>query len=262
VTEANDAKNALVELGVGPAAKELYVDLLKPAAAELGGNLVTVAKVVTLAMAPLRGLVWGAEKIQDWLSAALLCRLARVAPENIQSPPLHIAGQVMLQLPFCAEEPDLREMYANLLASSMNTDTSSSTHPAFVHVIQQLTSDEALVLKHVAARGDFSLREETDDEWVFRGEAGRIVDQFEGLCVAAGVKRPASSAAYLDNFLRLKIFTESRFSESKYRPGGVARWGDYEPSVEYSNLRYLEISDFGLAFIGTCVEPTAAGTVV
>ncbi|HEX8410749.1 MAG TPA: DUF4393 domain-containing protein [Thermoanaerobaculia bacterium] len=249
----DDAKNALVALGVGPAAKELYMDLLKPAAAELGGNLETIAKVVTLAMAPLRGMVWGAEKIQDWLSAALLQRLARVSSDKIQTPPLNVAGQIMLQLPFCSNEHELREMYANLLAASMNADTVHVAHPAFVHVIQQLTSDEAVVLKHIAAQNGFELRERVDDVGVFRGETGRIVDQFQEMCRAAGAKNPDASGKYLDNFLRLKILAEDRWSESEYHPGGVSDWGDYGPSVASEHRRLIVISDFGEAFVQGCV---------
>jgi hypothetical protein len=144
----------------------------------------------------------------------------------------------------------------------MNSDTVMSAHPAFVHVIQQLTSDEALVLKHVASLKNFALREETDNEWVFRGEDGPIANQFAELCEAAGAWHPESSGAYLDNLLRLKIFTESRFSRSEYRPAGSARWGDYEPSVEYANTRYVELSDFGAAFVATCVDAGSTTPVV
>jgi hypothetical protein len=37
-------------------------------------------------------------------------------------------------------------MYANLLATAMNTETASKAHPAFVSIIGQLTPDEARIL--------------------------------------------------------------------------------------------------------------------
>src|ERR1051326_6142234 len=90
--DMNDAKDALATLGAGPAAKELYVDLLRPAAKELGANLHTVARAITIAMAPLRGLIWGFEKVHDWLEAALLRRLAGSDPEQTQTTPPYLAG--------------------------------------------------------------------------------------------------------------------------------------------------------------------------
>lgn len=122
----DETRKALATLGVGPAAAELYGDLLRPAARELGTNLQAVAKLITAALSPLHGMVWGIDRVRDWLSAALLKRLASVAPENIEPPKAHIAGQVLLQLSFCADQQHLRELYANLLATAMDRRSSAS----------------------------------------------------------------------------------------------------------------------------------------
>lgn len=74
--DSKDVNDALLALGIGPETKELYVDLLRPAAKELSGNLLLVAKAISLAMLPLRGLIWGFDAVQEWLLAALLKRLA------------------------------------------------------------------------------------------------------------------------------------------------------------------------------------------
>jgi hypothetical protein len=68
MSESEDiTARALDSLGAGPAAHELYKDLLQPAARELGKSLLPLAKAVSLAMTPLRGAVWGLEQIEDWL---------------------------------------------------------------------------------------------------------------------------------------------------------------------------------------------------
>lgn len=41
---------------------------------------------------------------------------------------------------------ELRDMFANLLARSMDTATAGNVHPSFVEVIKQLTPDEARIL--------------------------------------------------------------------------------------------------------------------
>jgi hypothetical protein len=257
--DAKDTTDALVSLGTGPAAKELYVDLLRPAAKELGTSLHTVARAVTLAMAPLRGLVWGFEKVQDWLATALLRRLAGTEPEQIQTPLPYVAGPILLQLPFCAEQEQLREMYANLLASAMRRDVARAVHPAFVHVVQQLTPDEAILLRAAAKPSfDFSFYELHSERTSYKTEGGSISQQFRKACEAAGVVEPLQSDAYLDNLLRLKILTEQQWSEGTYHPAGFARHGDYPASIENSNGRLVEMSTFGLDFVRTCLADLPA----
>lgn len=206
-------------------------------------------------MSPLRGVVWGLERVQDWLAAALLKRLAQASPQEIETPPSYIAGQLLLQLQFCADEEQLREMYANLLASAMLKGTASSVHPAFVQVIQQLTPDEALLLRSVAARGrNFGFNEAVSDLGRFENKEGSISKQFAEFCMAAGLARPELSDAYLDNLLRLKLLTEQQWSEGEYRPPESNRYGYFDATIKNVSGRIIEVSAFGEHFIRTCVD--------
>jgi len=244
---------ALSTVGVGPAAKELYVDLLRPTAIETGKNLLVVARLVSLAMAPLSGMVWGMERIRDWLGAAILKRLAHIAEDQIQSPPPFIAGQILLQLPFCADQEELREMYANLLAAAMTKDLAPQVHPAFVQIIQQLTPDEGLVVREIARGGSaFSLQETFDGELNLETGSTSISDQFRALCESASALQPAMSDAYLDNLLRLKLLTETRWSEGRLHTPHVFERA--EPRVENMSGRLIELSAFGVRFVGTCIS--------
>lgn len=250
----DEAKDALAKLGVGPAAAELYADLLRPAARELGSNLRAVAKLVTAALAPLHGLVWGIDRVRDWLSVALLQRLASVPPENIQPPNPNVAGQAMLQLSFCADEEHLRELYANLLAAAMNKSTASAVHPAFVHVIQQLSSDEALLLQLVSReRKALTMGEETSDAH-YDPNADSISAQFRSVCETAGVAEPSQSDSYLDNLVRLRILLEITYTEGKLH-GGQAVWDAPDTTLENKTGRIIEISSFGEKFLSVCVRP-------
>jgi len=251
----DDDSNALVALGVGPAAKELYVDLLRPSARLLGKDLELVARLVSHAMTPLEATVWGLDRVRDWLRVALLKRLATTDPDEIRPPPAYIAGQVLLQLPFCADQDELREMYANLLASAMKASTATKVHPSFVHVIQQITPAEALLLAHIARReGIFSIQEA---EVIGGKQAGpSLSDQFRGLCLEAGMTSPENGDSYLDNLIRLRIFSILDGTESKYLTGGSCDEGIYEASVENEHYRIVELSAYGENFLGTCVDET------
>lgn len=256
-TDDDNAREALTTLGVGPAAKELYVDLLRPAAKELGANLQVVARLITHAMTPLHGLVWGLDKVHDWLSAALLERLASVDKESIQTPPPYIAGQILLQLPFCADQAQLRELYANLLASAMQRNLADRVHPAFVQVIQQISPDEALILSAIAkSPHPFEIRESTSESGMALSGSKYVSDQFSRFCEAAGLVNLPLSDAYLDNLLRLKILEEQQWTvgRASYRNN----WSE-ERQTENVGMRLIQVSSFGAQFIGTVLAPKSAG---
>lgn len=52
-------------------------------------------------------------------------------------------------LAFSHEEPNLKDMYLNLLATAMDSRGASDAHPAFVEIIKQLNSEEAHLLTFV-----------------------------------------------------------------------------------------------------------------
>jgi hypothetical protein len=192
------------------------------------------------------------ERLEQWLASALLQRLAESKPEDIQPPQSYVAGQLLLQLQFCSEQEQLREMYANLLASAMLKDTATGVHPAFVQVIQQLTPDEAVILRHIASHGkNFSLDESYTDLHGPVNAKGSVSDQFRITCEKAAVVHPELSEAYLDNLLRLKVLTEQRWSESEYVT--PRHWADNQGSVTNTAGRLVELSAFGEHFIRTCV---------
>lgn len=133
-------------------AKEIpiYPDAIQPAAKEIGKGLETVAKAVNIGLAPVAALVWGYEKIKQYLEVTLSKKLANVPKDKIVSPPIEVAGPAIESLRFTENQPALRELFANLLASAMNSDTQQNVHPGFVEIIKNLSADECLLLSHIS----------------------------------------------------------------------------------------------------------------
>ncbi len=144
------ATEAVKSLLSGPAGTELYKDLLQPAAKELGQNVLLVARAVSLALTPLSGAVWGFEQIRDWVAVKLTEKLARTPASEIHIPKMSVAGPLLLALQFSKDEEELKNLYANLLASSMDGRISSRVHPSCVELIQQMSADEAKFLNWIA----------------------------------------------------------------------------------------------------------------
>lgn len=124
----------------------IYQDAVQPAAQEIGKALGTVAKTVNVALAPVSALVWGYDKIKDFVDNKVTEKLQNVPEENIVTPPPHVAGPALESLRYTGAIEELKELYANLIASSMDSSTTENAHPSFVEIIKQLSSDEAKLL--------------------------------------------------------------------------------------------------------------------
>jgi len=132
----------------------VYQDVLQPAARQIGLGLETLTKTIHIALAPVSALVWGYEKIGDFLSSKLTDKLKNVPAERIQTPSLLVAGPIVESLKFAANEETLRDLYANLLATSIDSATAQNAHPGFVQIIKNMSPDEAKIIKYLITSGD------------------------------------------------------------------------------------------------------------
>lgn len=75
-------------------------------------------------------------------------KLSNISPEKVVLPPVHIAAPVLEKSRFTADCEELHCMFASLLATSMNYDTQSLAHPAFIRIIEELSPLEAKILSN------------------------------------------------------------------------------------------------------------------
>ena len=233
-------------LGIKALLPAVYDDLLSPAARELGDGLATIAKAVKISLAPIEAAVWGYERIREWLSVRVTSILAERRAREIQPPPLSVAGPLMVQMLFASEEPDLKEMYAKLLATSMDGATSNDAHPSFVTVIQQLTPDEARILHHLG-----SLNEKWPC-WTGDQESFELQTAMRQVCFEAGVTDPLKADLYVENLLRLRILRHFTGSVSEYHPSERNNFGE-GPSVSTKQDEFIEMTPYGRALLEACV---------
>jgi hypothetical protein len=114
-----------------------------------------VTKTVNIALASIKALVWGYEKIEDYLTKRVSEKLKDIPEEDIETPPTHIAGPAVESLRYTGHNENLRELYASLLAMSMNKKTAEKAHPGFVEVIKNLSTEEALILQQFVSTNIF-----------------------------------------------------------------------------------------------------------
>jgi hypothetical protein len=204
MSEENKMKEALEAATALARAVPIYQDALQPAAKQLGGAFETVAKAIHVALAPISALVWGYDQVKDFVSSRVAEKLKFTPPEDIQPPKPNIAGPVLDALRYSGHEPTLRELYANLLAASLDKQTATIAHPAFVEVIKQLSPDEARLMKLFAVDRPFpiiTVRAESDE-----GKGGKdILARVSLLGLEAHCQHPELTPAYLDNLSRLGL---------------------------------------------------------
>lgn len=242
----------------------VYQDAVQPAAKEIGKGLQVVAKAVNAALIPVEGLIWGVEQIRDFVRDRVAKKLEAIPPEDIQQPKAHIAVPAIDALRYTGTEDGLSELYANLLATSMDKATAYRAHPGFVDMIKNMCPDEARIMRFFAATPFSAL---VNIKSVSNADGSfQVANRHVSLIgIDSQCQFPTLTANYLDNLERLglvRIETMLRIqSEALY-----ARIEEYPQikeiiedlrkiegrTVEVEKIR-LAVTDLGQQFIRSCV---------
>lgn len=127
----------------------LYDDALKPTAQESGKTLALIPRAINAALVPLRQ--WIAEREYNLAETEKLLakKLEHVGEDKIVTPEAYVAVPAIQAISYSMNKKELRNLYANLLAKAMNSDTKDLVHPAFIEIIKQLSPTDALILNEI-----------------------------------------------------------------------------------------------------------------
>lgn len=182
----------------------IYQDTLQPSAKQIGKSLETVTKTVNIALAPVKLLVWGYEKIEEYITNRVAEKLKNIPTENITIPPISIAGPAVEALRFAGDDINLRELYANLLAASMDVTTQYLVHPGFVEIIKNLSGAEAIILEKFKDDEVYPL---IDVKFINKDSHGEYIYEvnFSHFSKFLSEEYRDLSASYLENICRLGL---------------------------------------------------------
>lgn len=256
IRDAGDAVRGLLE------AVPVYEDALQPAAKEIGTALQTVAKTVHIALAPVSALVWGYEKLKDFVEKTVSEKLSDTPPEEIIPPKVNVAGPALEALRYTGHDETLRELFANLIAASMDVKTTSMAHPSFVEIIKQITPDEAKILRLFQTKRSYPV---INLNAGLTGGSGHTVYATNicllGLLAECEVR--SMTSAYIDNLLRLELIERPPI----YQYADVSLYQPIENHEEVKALKkriedagrvptvergMLRLTQFGLQFLEAC----------
>lgn len=187
-----------------------------------------------------------------------------IPPENLQEPPVMIAGPTLEALRYTYDEKELREMYENLLASAMDNRIVSQAHPSFVDTIKQMSPLDARLIEIIAINRQFAcaniqfsiLHEGT---YYVKGMPNYFVEEL------ANVSDPFDVSTSLHNLVRLGLIDISEATLNNYNYQALKthpyvlsqleifkKFGK-EIEVKLDEL-LIRINNYGECFAQVCLE--------
>ena len=246
--------------------KEVYKDGVKPTVEAVGNIVALPFQAIDAALSPIK--IWVEEKKFNYQKTLELLseKMKNVPKENIVPPENYVAVPALQQIAYCFDSEELRNMYANLLASSMQKDKKWEVHPGFVEIIKQLSPDEAKIIKKMWSIGReavITLRAENGKQ-----EGVNIISNVSLIGYKANCEEPLNVAMYIDNLSRLGILnnnsgldylTNDKLYEEIYKLDYIEKAKDTivnrNDGLNIPNFikGYIELTDFGKSFCKVCV---------
>jgi len=248
-------------------AKDVYEDIGRPVVKPVGEMIGLVPRAIKAAFEPLEKWVMQREFNIAETRQLLEQKLKQTPPELIESPEPHVAVPALQYISYCMDNNELREMYANLLANSMNSVVKNGVHPGFVEIIKQLSPDEAKFLRYMRINTRIpTLGVNYVDE---NGSGIEIICDYTNVLQKIGCERVHDSQQYIDNLVRLGLVkragTFESLTEKKayddlknddyvlrfYKDENAARRG--LKKAEFSES-FIDLTAYGKQFCSICLE--------
>ena len=226
---------------------------------------------------PLAAMNYAVEKARDYFESRFPDQFAKklesVPPEDLVEPRASIAGPVLQGLAFSHEEQPLREMYLNLLRSSMDRRSAPNAHPAFVETIKQSTAEEARHLNAILAStgavaiGEVRLENESREGWkVLYRHLANLTDDGTG-----ERSEDPRFPMMVDNWVRLGlvevrydtvVIGDGAYDWMEARPEYVRLCEKHSKEGDVIKLKkgLLKPTDFGLEFGAAAGIPATGST--
>ena len=214
-------------------------------------------------MAPISALVWGYEKISEFVQNRVSEKLKNVPENRIVTPDPAVVGPALEALKYAGNNETLSELYANLIANSMDKETIKKAHPGFVEIIKNMTSDEGLILKVFVPNVykpiiDIKLKIKKD------GGEHNLVNNYSNIGIEARCKYPDLTQKYIDNLCRLGLL---QIPAGRHLVGPNAydvliktkEFEEFKARHENEHIttteikKYIELTELGVQFKEACV---------
>ncbi len=242
---------------------------------ETGKALLTGAKAINMALAPLALTVYGFDNIQSFLSKILLKKLNKVPDEDVVTPKVSVVAEAVDNLKYLDDSDrdlELKNMYANLIANAMNKKMNTRIHASFSSIIKQLEPLDVNLLEYLKLKNKgipYLSIFRNDDRYP---GAGEVLCKY--LINSDVMKEPKNIELSINNLERLKLidisdrewFGKESYEALKDNPlygeltkdfNTIEKIADkYYAFLEHGRVTkgYINLSALGREFIAVCSE--------
>lgn len=189
-----------------------YDDVAHPALSSLGDTLSLVPRTVAVILGPWKKWVVNGENNIEEAIRQVDRKMGDVPEDCFCEPAPNVVVPAIQQLSYSYDSQDLRDLYVNLLASSMDKRVSYLVHPSFVSIIGQLTPDEAKMMSFLSKEPGkdhipvIDLRVVEDDDMPIKARWRLLCEDYTNVFDAI-VQCPENVSLYLNNLERLKLLS-------------------------------------------------------
>lgn len=201
-------------------APTLYEDILQPTVQEVGKFVARIPRAINAAFSGLDKWILNKEYEIDETKKLLEKKLENIDPDKIVEPETYVAVPAIQAISYSMNSEELRNLYANLLAKAMNSDTKDMVHPSFVEIIKQLSPIDSKIFKEIGSTPSFTVAKITAIEY----ESIESLRQYKTL--SESLKSSSKSFSFdritnidldyqivltsIDNLLRLRLIKEEQ----------------------------------------------------
>ncbi len=215
----------------------VYNDTIKSPGKRLSNIGNTLLGAIEMKLFPMTKKVWNYDVEKQLLLQELQQKMQNVPKENIIQPPAYLAIPTLQKLIYTDDEK-LREMFVNLLATSMNKETTNKAHPSFVEIISQITPDEAKLLKYLSTQEVFP-KVDVIHYYLEDNELEILCKNISLFGEEAFLKNPEKTHLYFENFKRLgllEIFNSRGHLKHSYADESV-----YQKMLDQLKMEFKEV---------------------
>lgn len=245
--------------------KEIYDDGLKPVTKEGGEALQAIVGLFNnVVLYPIKKANITFRYKLEQFEQDLKTKIENIPDDKLIEPPLTIAGPTIEALKYTFDTKELREMYINLISSSMNADTVKLAHPSYVDIIKSMSPLDAIVFKNAVAYG-----KNVPCARITIGFDNKVYTYAAPTIFAPdllGQEDPFLVSASIENLCRLGILTHIEstidgydYSQFKEHPFILNKFEEYKKISTQVDLRIdvaghvIFISNFGDNFAKACL---------
>lgn len=185
-------------------------------------------------------------------------------PANKQiEPNIQVTAQALEDSKYCVESEQLRNMFSNLIANSMNADYATVAHPAYSGVIKQMSPTDARVLKTIPPKCLIPIVDYVIEDKRSGSTETKHSSIYIPVLPGLDIFKQAASISSLSRLGILNIDTESTITdESAYEPYEhepffkefAQKIYRYNPSKVAALHKYCgKLTPFGENFVQVCL---------